>query len=784
MEQNKLRYLLTILFIWGGSLLAQNDTVHLIVIQGESNAAGMAPNSSATTLEKSVKSNVKIWNPNTSAFESMQIGVNNNIQTNTNGTTHGLELYAANAVDTGKLKSPIYIVKPAWSGARIQDFRPGGSRYASMYSWLGSAMSYLNSQGIKFRVTVWQSIGINDYNAGVTEIDFRTQLMALKSELRGALGTCRFISTELLTGGGNHPYNDDIAYVAANDPYGMHQIALTNGVAMLDAAHFNYLDFRNIIGPRIVASMPLITSGSSGVAFTPISSNTEIISPMRGAERWHDMNSNQKFINPPGGAIEPLDAYYRSNFYWSQFEISQGVYDWSVFDNIVNACISRGQKFSFSIMTLSPGTQGNYVDGGYARYPNYVHAYMQGETNKDQLVNVYGTNLWVPNYNSNFFLTRVEALLSALKAHIYSTSYSGKSYKDAIGYIDISIYGMYAEWHMAGAYSNVASMPNRPTGTSLIRIVDAFINTFPDHWLVAIMHAFDGNTLPNTMVPPEVGYRVLTATNGGKKIGWKRMNLGLDPSEWYISGTTVNSSVTYNGIRFDTAISERWKYAPIAVEGPNYNTTNGGLFTSYYGNSTGNALWSWPLEVQKFHISLIANGNLSDTYNGSSMDASQIPVQAVKDSATKAFRVAGYRVLPEFATVPTSIANGTPFNIALQLKNIGVAPVYENWQITYQLRNTSTGAVVWTGTSTYNMRSLLPGASSFSDNFTVNVSEGTYKLVMFARDPTGYRANFPFAITGRQTDGSYFIANVAVGGNVIVPTGGGTINRYKKFRKG
>jgi len=762
--------------------LAQNDTVHLVWMVGESNIAGMAPNTSATAGELTTRSNLKIWNNSTNAFESLLIGTNNNINQNVSAGTHGLELYAANAADAGTLKAPVYVVKCGWSGGRIQDFRSGGSQYSGLYSRINAAMSYLNSQGIKYRITIWMSIGINDYNAGVTSADYRTQLMALKSELRGAVGNARVIQTELLTGGGNHPYNADISTVAAADPYGLHQIALTNGVAMLDAAHFSYADFRNIIGPRIVASMPLITSGSSGVAFTPISSNTEIISPMRGAERWHDMNSNQKFINPPGGAIEPLDAYYRSNFYWSQFESSQGVYDWSVFDNIVNACISRGQKFSFSIMTLSPGTQGNYVDGGYARYPNYVHAYMQGETNKDQLVNVYGTNLWVPNYNSNFFLTRVEALLSALKAHIYSTSYSGKSYKDAIGYIDISIYGMYAEWHMAGAYSNVASMPNRPTGTSLIRIVDAFINTFPDHWLVAIMHAFDGNTLPNTMVPPEVGYRVLTATNGGKKIGWKRMNLGLDPSEWYISGTTVNSSVTYNGIQFDTAISERWKYAPIAVEGPNYNTTNGGLFTSYYGNSTGNALWSWPLEVQKFHISLIANGNLSDTYNGSSMDASQIPVQAVKDSATKAFRVAGYRVLPEFATVPTSIANGTPFNIALQLKNIGVAPVYENWQITYQLRNTSTDAVVWTGTSTYNMRSLLPGASSFSDNFTVNVSEGTYKLVMFARDPTGYRANFPFAITGRQADGSYVLLNtvtVESGGSESGATPGNTFKRTR-----
>jgi len=336
---------------------------------------------------------------------------------------------------------------------------------------------------------------------------------------------------------------------------------------------------------------------------------------------------------------------------------------------------------------------------------------------------------------------------------------------------------MYGESHWAGTYSNnVANMPSGflPTGANLNTYVNQYKAAFPNFRLLAIMHGFDGNSMNNVKVPPEVGYNLLTSSTNAGRIGWKRMNFGIGFCENYIPLNSINSSIVYNGMRFDTAIANLWKYAPLDVEGPNYDTRSGGP----------HALWSWPGETYLYHVNTVANGNLSDVNaSGNVQDASQIAIQGVKDSAWKAFRKAGARLLPTGGSAPTTITNGTAFTINMQMANWGVAPIYENWTLQYQLQNTSTSAVVWTGNSAYNVKSILPGEVGWSDNVTVSgVSPGTYKLVLKMVDPNGYRQPYPFGVTGRQADGSYVLLNsvtVGSGGE----SGGGTPSSGNVFKR-
>ena len=77
----------------------------------------------------------------------------------------------------------------------------------------------------------------------------------------------------------------------------------------------------------------------------------DLIAPGRGVERWHD----QFYVDVPteGASTTPLDVYHR--FSWTQFERSEGVYDWTRFDGLLHDAIAARQKLSFGINVYNTG---------------------------------------------------------------------------------------------------------------------------------------------------------------------------------------------------------------------------------------------------------------------------------------------------------------------------------------------------------------------------------------------------------------------------------------------
>ncbi|MFN4316325.1 MAG: hypothetical protein ACK4E0_18715, partial [Chitinophagaceae bacterium] len=183
---------------------------------------------------------------------------------------------------------------------------------------------------------------------------------------------------------------------------------------------------------------------TSNLNFTVIPfSDPDLNRPGAGAEQWNDQN----LVNIPidGTNTRRLDKYFR--FSWSMLESGQGQYTWTRFDQEINDAISKGQKFSFGIMTHYPDAVSphrlNY-DGGYSVYPLYLHNLMQAESVKDWRAS---NGSWVPNWNSEAYITRLLALHQAINNHINTTSYNGVAYKDVINYIDVRGYGAFGEWH-------------------------------------------------------------------------------------------------------------------------------------------------------------------------------------------------------------------------------------------------------------------------------------------------------------------------------------------------
>lgn len=446
--------------------------------------------------------------------------------------------------------------------------------------------------------------------------------------------------------------------------------------------------------------------------------------PGAGANQW-SYGQNVISIPTQGVNTQRLDAYWR--FMWTDFQPfngSAGSYDWSAFDKQINDAISKGQKFSFGYMQQCGGCDGNLKNstgGASLIYPLWLHNQMQtdGKDYND------GGN-WVANPGSKSYIAAVTALNNAINSHILSGSYKGVAYKNVISQIDIRGYGDYGEWT-----NNPTAI--RPSAAALKSLVDAYVKTFTSFHLVAMQATFDGNQLQNTMIPPEVGAYMLSVSNDAGKVGIRNDSWGQTDS--YESMWKDKNPTVYSGMRFDTAIMNRWKVAPIVGEPQD--------------GSTAGTFGDLVRQVQFYHATSFGNGNFNIASN-----ASNATVQANFRAASK---VAGYRLTITGGNLSAS-------SITLNWSNTGVAPVYEDWDAMIELRSGS--KVIWTVKSKFVPRLFLPGAATVTDVLPT----GSGDLYLIIRDPNSYRKPMPLAITGQNADGSYLIqADVTIESVVIPP---------------
>lgn len=473
-------------------------------------------------------------------------------------------------------------------------------------------------------------------------------------------------------------------------------------------------------------------------SFTEIPfADPDFIAPHRGTEEW--MVMNQVNIPIEGTYTHPMDAYYR--FEWTEIETAKGVYNWTSFDAAFKRAIDKGQKFSFGIMPLCSNCTGSTIDGAKLTYPSYLHYEMQTESVKDWIHN----GIWIPNWNSNYYLIAWENMLKAVATHMNTTYINNVKLSSIVNYIDIRGYGNWGEWHNY-PYGDVEPTANRATANSLLRILNAHKIAFPDIRLITLSDAFDVSNW--SRVPAEVGYALLTGSNNVGEFGWRRDNWG-DPAFWF-KNKLENNTTTFNGRVFSEMIMNKWKNAPIVGEPSSCCTINGG--SCQY--------WELETQIRRYHTLSFGNGNIEASSTA-----------CVRDNIRKASKAAGYRLVLAGGSMTTNLVSGSPFMIQMNWQNKGITPTYEKWDVIYQLRNSS-NLIVWSGTSTFKPSMFLPqlSATTIQDNFNLpaTIQTGTYNLVIMVVDPANYRRPLPLAINGRNTDGSYLIRSVSITQGTII----------------
>jgi hypothetical protein len=489
----------------------------------------------------------------------------------------------------------------------------------------------------------------------------------------------------------------------------------------------------------VACNQGLSQTGNFPLAFNQIpASDPDLNKPGAGAEQWNDQN----IVNIPNATVSSprLDAYYRFSYTdIATFSGGPESYDFTLFDKKINNAISNNQKFSFGIMQICGGCgQVAVVEGAKLFYPLYLHNQMQTENVKDWIVD----GIWIPNYNSPNWLAAWKALNAAVNNHIMNGSFNGIQYRNIIRYIDVRGYGNYGEWTNNEFPSASDAMA---TVETLDSIISYTVHQYSDFQCVAMVATFDGNQLRNTMIPPAVGFYALTTSNRAGLLGWRRDNWGWTDN--YLSRWIDKNPTVYNGFRFDSAINNRYKYAPVVGEPADLG------FALYDGKPFGDM----PRQMKYYHVSSFGNGNLDKSLNN--------PVAL--DNIRTSSKFAGYRLALTTGNMTHNLNPGDKFNITMGWQNLGAAPLYERWKVVYDLRNAA-GVVIWSGNSTFDPASSLPynKVNSATDQFLLpsSVPKGNYSLYLIVRDPQGYRQPLPLAIAGRNADGSYLIrSNILTG---------------------
>lgn len=469
--------------------------------------------------------------------------------------------------------------------------------------------------------------------------------------------------------------------------------------------------------------------------FTPIPyANPDLNAPGRGAEQWHDRVD----VNVPveGTRTIPKDRYQR--FVATRIAgATKGLHNWTFFDNLAKECFDNNQKLSFGYMTVyGDGTTNEglvkFADGTLAAYPEWVHnAMMQNGGPKPWKY----SNYYIPNYNNTAYLDWLLEFNKSIDAHIKSTTISGVPLKNVINIVDIRGMGNWGEWHhypYVGDYPSKLPAGQQPTFASLKRIVDAFLQGFPDNPLVAMISAHDRERLVNTWNPPAISDYLATAKNNWGSIGYRNDHWGgLDTYTWdYLD---------------HPALSNVWKSGYITGEPP--GSTNG---TNNMGDLTR--------QVQKYHVSSFGNGNMGGGESNST----------VRSNIRAASKSCGYRLQVESADVPPPV--GKLITIKLNWRNAGIAPSHYDWAIQFDL--VKGGVATKLGNSTFKIKGFQPAgiASTAVDNLSIDIADGTYELRFKVVDPSGYMKPMPLYVQNAVgSDGSYSLGNVTLSGGPVDP---------------
>jgi hypothetical protein len=458
---------------------------------------------------------------------------------------------------------------------------------------------------------------------------------------------------------------------------------------------------------------------------------TTVDTPLRADAGLIEFGTTHFIDYPVAGVTNnhPYVLYQR----WKFCEIMTGfnTFNYSDVDAKFNAAIDRGQMVGFGLEPISDFATCNTVGGAKLSYPVYLHNQMQAESVKDWI----GTdgNQWVPNWNSTNWKAAWDYLLRRFRGHLDSTSHNGHRYIDYVYQVDSREFGNYGEDHTYGSGHGQTIPAGAQASDATLKALFTSVKTyFPDKPIIMNINALYGSH-PDSDVPASYGYFLLTDANNVGRYGIRVDHVG-NPGPFTAKDYT-NNVTTFNGLSFKTEIGNRWKENYILGEPEQSGYQQAGQcdysFTKTY--------------ITTLHIENIENANIQTAASS-----------CVQTGFRSHAKLTGWRYFIQSITMSDSIIPNGNFVIQPRFSNIGIAPSYEKYDVTYELWQGATFKTSWA--STIQPQFFLPGVQTFNDNHIMTGTwSGVYDLYIRFKHSKNIWPNMPLQQSGRQFDGKYLL---------------------------
>lgn len=304
-----------------------------------------------------------------------------------------------------------------------------------------------------------------------------------------------------------------------------------------------------------------------------------------------------------------------------------------------------------------------------------------------------------PQWDSAIFQDAWEDLMEAL----------GDEFGDdpRLGFVDVGGFGAWGEWHtVVAGDENDAGI----TEANEERMINAVLDAFPMAEVLISASSREYATI-GIGVSPRVGLRV----------------------------DCLGAPGMLSALSREPLLQDRWLTAPVVTE--------------WCYDETDTVLGAQ--QVQDYHVSMVASGNLPDDYDNLSPAQQQGFLDAVSHS--------GYRYFLNRVEVPASVSAGERFPVALKWVNRGSAPTYEDWSVRLLLLD-SNGTVVGDRDVASDLREVIDDQTPTYRSHTVfpRVQPGTYQVAVSVIDPDGYLEPMRLAVEGRTADGYYPVGSIDI----------------------
>lgn len=428
-----------------------------------------------------------------------------------------------------------------------------------------------------------------------------------------------------------------------------------------------------------------------------------------------DFHHRSTFPYPTDARPTGKIAYFR--FYWSDIEPVEGQVNTDLLDQAILTAASRGQVLGIRIMSADdsttvrlPGwlvTQANALSGGGGAGQN--------------LTPTGGSTYFFPNYDNPAIIAAASNLLAELGRRYDKNPY--------VYFVDVGMVGLWGEWHDGTGNSHM------PTIANAKQYLDMHKAAFPHKPLVMLLGAD----------PAVLQYGVSTYGMSWRADCW-------GDNRFFDSAFHGWNLVYPEALAAVTGIEDTWKTSPVLLE-------SCGSIRSLYEST-----YNQPDPYGKFiDMMLFALGQHASSLNTAWND------EAIPEDLRPLFQSflnqLGYRFVLDSFTGPSIVFNNGPTTLKSTWENIGSAPVYDGFRLSYRLRRAD-GAIVKQWFSATNLKTWLPGATTpYSDQTSALAADpdynwldapaGDYKIDLALLWPQANHPAIALGTAGRRDDGWY-----------------------------